>query len=258
MPADSVSFLTTEEGGRLAYVRRAGSAPGVVFLTGLRSDMEGGKALALEKLCAANGSAFLRFDYSGHGQSSGEFIDGTIGRWANDAIQILDSVTEGPQILVGSSMGGWIMLLTAVSRPDRVAGLVGIAAAPDFTADFERALSPDQLQTLESDGRIDIPSEYAAEPTPFTQTLLIEARRHLLLDAEIPVQCPIRLLHGMRESDVPWQTSLEIAEQVTGNDVVLQLAKDGDHRLSRDTDIGRLQDVVASLLDQVRLSLPDV
>jgi len=222
----------------IAFHRTPGTGPGVMFCGGFQSDMTGTKALALEAWAREQGRAFIRFDYQGHGASSGRFEDGTIGQWAEDARQVLDRVAEGPQVLVGSSMGAWIMLLVALSRPERIAGLVGIAAAPDFTEDLIwGTLNAEQRLTLLDTGLLALPSEYADTPHPITHRLIDEARRHLLLRGPIGLGCPVRLLHGMSDPDVPWVTSIRLAERLTGSDVGLTLVKDGDHRLSRDRDI---------------------
>lgn len=247
-----VGSLPRAGGATIAYRRIAGAAPGVIFLGGFRSDMTGIKATALEGLCLEADRAFVRFDYFGHGVSSGAFTDGTIGRWADDAVAVLDELSVGPQVLVGSSMGGWIMLLAALRRPERVAGLVGIAAAPDFTEDLMWAGYDAAARTelIENGIRYE-PSEYDSRPNPVTLRLIEEARRHLLLRAPIPLRCPVRLLHGMRDPDVPWRTALLIGERLESGDVEIDLIKDGDHRLSRDADIIRLKATVAALCRQV-------
>jgi pimeloyl-ACP methyl ester carboxylesterase len=218
-----------------------------MFLCGFRSDMTGTKAAHLDAHCAARGLGFLRFDYSGHGLSSGAFEDGTIGRWAEEAVAVLDR-SDGPLILVGSSMGGWIMLLAALARPRRIAGLVGIAPAPDFT---ERlvwdALGEAERETLLTRGRLEVPSQYAEEPTILTRSLIEEGRRHLLLAAPIGIHCPVRLLHGMADPDVPHALSLELAERLVSDDVRVTLIKDGDHRLSRPQDLALLAQTVDGL-----------
>jgi pimeloyl-ACP methyl ester carboxylesterase len=249
--------LTCEDGTVLAYYKtQAGKArteaatnpPGLVFLGGFMSDMSGGKAQALEVYARARGRAFLRFDYRGHGASSGRFEDGTIGAWVGDALAALDALTEGPQILIGSSMGGWIMLLAALARPQRVAGLVGIAAAPDFTEDliWARATAA-QRQALERDGYIDNPSAYSETPYRITRRLIEEGRDHLLLAKPIPLACPVRLIHGMADADVPWQTSLRLAEALESRDVEVTLVKGAGHRLSEPEDLGRLERAIEAL-----------
>jgi pimeloyl-ACP methyl ester carboxylesterase len=198
----------------------------------------------------AEGREFTRFDYRGHGSSSGRFEDGTIGGWAEDALAIVDRVAEGPLIVVGSSMGGWIVFLTALARPERVHGLVGIAAAPDFTEDLLLAeATPEQRRALAEGGFWMQPAAYGDQPYPVTRTLIEEGRRHLLLRAPIPVRCPVHLLHGMADADVPWRTSLRLVERLEAEDVTLELIKAGDHRLSTDSDIARIQTAVRRLAD---------
>jgi pimeloyl-ACP methyl ester carboxylesterase len=231
----------------LAYRVTEGRKPGVIFLPGFRSDMMGGKAIALEAWCKDQGRAFLRLDYSGHGESEGAFTDGTIGAWADDAITLLDEVTEGSQILVGSSMGGWIMMLMARQRPERVVGLVGIAAAPDFTEDMKANMTPEIKNALERDGVWLEPSEYSEDPTPITLKLLEDNAQNLVLNAPLPIACPVRLIHGMRDPDVPWQKTLKIAEQLASENVEIVLSKDGEHRLSGTEDIDRMIGQVAEL-----------
>ena len=212
------------------------------------SDMTGTKAMALESWAKDAGRAFLRFDYQGHGASSGRFEEGTIGLWAEDAIAALDALTEGPQILVGSSMGGWIMLLTALARPERVAALVGIAAAPDFTEDLMwPAFDEETRATLQREGVIHQPSDYGDEPYTITLKLIEEARQHLLLRSPISIPCPVRLIQGMADADVPWQTALRLAEALETSDVEVQLVKAGDHRLSTAEDLARLTTTVEAL-----------
>ncbi|BBK29457.1 pimeloyl-ACP methyl ester carboxylesterase [Stella humosa] len=245
-------------GERIAYVRTAGTGPGVVFLGGFMSDMTGTKATALEAACRAAGRPFLRFDYRGHGQSSGRFVDGTIGAWADDAILALDRLTSGPQILVGSSMGGWLMLLAALARPGRVAGLVGLAAAPDFTEDLMWNEFPEPVRrTLLRDGVWNEPSEYGDEPYPITLRLIEEGRRHLVLRDTLPIACPLRLIHGLQDRDVPWQVSQRLLEHIDATDAALTLVKEGDHRLSRPPDLARLVDTVTALADQAAAELAE-
>ena len=242
--------LDRGDGVELAWARRGGTDPTVVFLPGFRSDMTGDKATALAAFCAERGQAMLRFDYSGHGVSGGRFEDGTIGRWTDDALAVIDRLTEGPLVLVGSSMGGWIALLAALARPDRVAALIGIAAAPDFTETLMwQAMSFEQRATLMRDGVLPRPSEYG-EPYPITRALIEDGRNRLLLHASIALDCPVRLLHGQDDPDVPWEMALRIAEQLTSQDVQVILVKDGDHRLSRPQDLALLRRTLAPLLGQ--------
>lgn len=222
-------------------------------MTGFMSDMTGSKALALEELCRARGQAYLRFDYRGHGASSGAFKDGCIGDWADDALDVLDRVTQGPQLLVGSSMGGWIMLLTALARPNRVAGLVGIAPAPDFTENLIwRELTERQRRVMAEQGFVEIPSDYGDQPYVITQRLIEDGRQHLLLNkAPLPISVPVRIIQGMEDKDVPWQTALDIQKAVESQDVEVTFVKAGGHRLSEPEDLARLTRTVAALLDQV-------
>lgn len=238
------------DGTELAWARLDGRGPTVVFLPGFRSDMNGDKATALAAFCAERGLGMLRFDYSGHGASGGDFLQGSIGAWAADALAAIDALTTGQLILVGSSMGGWIALLTALARPDRIAALVGIAAAPDFTQRLMwDAMAPSERTTLERDGVLYIPSQYG-DPTPITRALIEDGRSHLLLDAPIALDCPVRLLQGQADPDVPWELALRIATRITSADVHVTLVKDGDHRLSRPQDLALLCGTVGALLAQ--------
>lgn len=242
--------LDRGDGHQLAWVRTPGTTPGVMFLGGFQSDMTGTKALALEAHCRAAGRAFLRFDYYGHGASTGRFEDGTIGRWRADALAAFDALTAGPQLLVGSSMGGWLATLLALDRAQRVAGLLTIAAAADFVIDLLPArLSPEQQQRLARDGRIELPSMYSDAPYPICARLIEEGRDHRLLHAPVPYHGPVRLLHGSADADVPWQTSLRLLERLESRDARLVLVKDADHRLSDPAAIALLCATLDELLD---------
>jgi pimeloyl-ACP methyl ester carboxylesterase len=242
-------FLEAGPGVSIAYHRLSGKSPGVVFLGGFMSDMTGSKALALEAFCRARGQSFLRFDYRGHGASSGKFEEGTIGLWAEDALAAVDRLTEGPQILVGSSMGGWIALLVARQRPERVKALVGIAPAPDFTEDLLwAAYSAEKREALQRAGVVYEPSQYSERPYGITYELIRDGRKHLLLRDPLRLRSPVRILHGMLDPDVPWQRSLRLADKLETGDVRVTLIKDGDHRLSRDQDLALLQRTVEELL----------
>jgi pimeloyl-ACP methyl ester carboxylesterase len=246
--SDRPSILSREDGATIAYHCRIGKSPGVIFLGGFMSDMTGTKARHLDAFCAARGQSFLRFDYFAHGASSGDFAEATIGRWKDDALAVLDELTEGPQILVGSSIGGWLMLLVALARPARVAALVGIAAAPDATEDLMWAHFPQAIRdTIVQEGTARLPSQYSAEGYLFTKKLIEDGRQHLVMRGEIPLTCPVRLLHGMQDPDVPWQTSLALAERLTSRDVQVTLVKDGDHRLSTERDLTLLTQTIATL-----------
>jgi len=238
---DTPRTLHLADGTIIAYHKDEGKTPGVIFLGGFMSDMTGTKATALQAHCRTHGRAFIRFDYQGHGQSSGAFRDGTIGAWRDDALAVIDELAEGPQILVGSSMGGWIALLAALARPDRVVGLVGIAAAPDFTRDLMwDSYSEADRETLKSKGFLEEPSEYSDDPYVISLRLIEEGYDHILLDGPVGLTCPVRLLQGMQDNDVPWETALRLADRLTSDDVVVTLVKGGDHRLSTPADLERL------------------
>ncbi len=242
------SRLERPDGHTIAYHATAGNSPGVVFVGGFMSDMTGTKAMALADFCRAEDRAYLRFDYLGHGASSGAFVDGTIGRWADDAVAVIEAATEGPQVLVGSSMGGWIMLLAALALGRRVCGLVGIAAAPDFTEDlFWNDFDSRTREDLMRDGVVEIPTEYDEEPYRITRNLIQDGRKHLLLRAPIALRCPVRLLHGIDDSDVPWRTAVTLMERLESDDVEVTLVKNGTHTLSEPADIDRLCRTIAEV-----------
>ncbi|WP_224825491.1 alpha/beta fold hydrolase [Cognatishimia sp. MH4019] len=226
------SYLTTESGRRIAYHRSAGQGPGVVFLGGFKSDMEGSKATHLEDWCRAQNRAYLRFDYSGHGESDGAFTDGCIGDWAADAQAAIRQLTDGPQVLVGSSMGGWISLLTARAMPEKVAGLVTIAAAPDFTEDgFWANFTVDQRAALETDGQIALPSDYG-EPYIITKHLIEEGRDNLVLRSPLKLPFPTRCLQGTADTSVTTETALKLLDHAQCDDIRLTLVKYKDHSFS--------------------------
>ncbi len=240
--------LDRPDGHTIAYHWTPGKAPGVVFIGGFMSDMTGTKATALDAYCRAEGRAYTRFDYLGHGASSGDFAQGTIGRWADDAIAVIDAATQGPLVLVGSSMGGWIMLLAALARSARVCGLVGIAAAPDFTEDlFWNTFDEEARETLMRDGVVQRPSDYGDEPYTITRALIEDGRQHLVLRSPIPLTCPVRLLHGLEDADVPWRTALSLAETLESDDVEVTLVKRGTHTLSEPADLERLWRAVSEV-----------
>ena len=243
-----VQFLERADRPRLAYRHRAGSGPTIVFLPGYASDMDGTKALALDEWAAARGQAILRLDYSGCGQSEGAFEDGTLALWRDDALAVIDGVTDGPLLIVGSSMGGWIGLLVALARASRVAGFVGIAAAPDFT---DWGFTQDEKMQILRDGRIERPSDYGA-PMVTTRGFWQSGEANRLLQGPIAIDAAVRLLHGQRDPDVPWHHSPHLAQLVRSADVRTILVKDGDHRLSRPQDLTLLIATVADLIEQVR------
>jgi pimeloyl-ACP methyl ester carboxylesterase len=240
------AYFARPDGLRLAYRHEEGVGPTIVFLPGYMSDMEGGKAVALHDWARGQGRAMLRLDYAGNGASEGRFVDGTLASWRDDVLLLIDRLIKGPVVLVGSSMGGWLALLVALARPERVAGIVGIAAAPDFTiwgfTDADKAL-------LHTEGRIEEPTPYGDQPYVTTLAFWQSGQALLLLEDDIAIDCPVRLLHGQCDPDVPWEIALRTAGRLRSSDVQTLLIKDGDHRLSRDSDIAVLIRTVASLLD---------
>ena len=234
-------------GGRsIAYRLRRGNVPTLVFLPGYASDMEGTKAVALDAFVGDRGLSMLRLDYSGTGSSGGRFEDGTLARWLEEALVAVDRLAEGPVVLVGSSMGGWIALQLALMRPERVRALVGIAAAPDFT---EWGFSPEQKAALERDGRIEEPNPYGPAPSLFTRDFWESGQRLRLLDREIDVGCPVRLLHGEVDAEVPLDIAFRLMRQLRSSDVQLNVLKGGGHRLSEPHEIRAIIDTVAALLE---------
>jgi pimeloyl-ACP methyl ester carboxylesterase len=248
-----VSYLQRPNAPSLAYMRQNGvrdDLPTVVFLHGFHSDMMGTKAEFLAHHCAEKGQAFLRFDDSGHGQSEGKFEEGTIGIWLSDVLDAIDALSEGKIILVGSSMGGWLALLAALNRQERVAGVIGLAAAPDFTRWMQDELTQKQKDALMRDGYFMRESDYGA-PYMITRALFEEGEKHCILDAAIHLSMPVRLLQGMNDADVPYKTAQIISDAITGKDKKIYLLKDGDHRLSRDEDLKLLGEVVDELSNAV-------
>ena len=245
-----IELSTLEHGGgrRLAVRQRPGRGPAVLFLPGYMSDMEGGKATALDGRAAESGRAMVRFDYGGCGASAGDFEAQSLDDWLEDVLAVLDRLVEGPAVLVGSSMGGWLMLLAALERPEKVAGLVGIAAAPDFT---RWGFSEEEKRTIRDTGHLEQPSPYGEQPYVTTRAFWESGEWHLLLEGEIAIDCAVRLLHGQKDEDVPWRNSLLLAERLRSADVQTILIKDGDHRLSRDEDIALLSRTVDALVEQL-------
>lgn len=237
-------FHALPGGIRIAFRHTAGTGPTLVFLPGYMSDMAGGKATAVFDWAAAQGRACLLLDYSGCGQSDGDFAAGTLSRWRDEVLALIAAEVDGPVVLIGSSMGGWLMLLVGLALGDRLAGLVGIAAAPDFTA---WGFSDEQQAELLAGETVLEENAYGPQPTPTFPGFWADGQANLLLDTEIALACPVRLLHGQRDPDVPWELSLRLAEQLHSDDVQVTLIKDGDHRLSRDGDIALLLRVIAEL-----------
>ena len=239
--------LTRPHAPPLAWAYTPGASPTIVVLPGFRSDMTGDKATALQTFAEAKGQAMLRFDYSGHGASGGAFIDGSIGTWASDAEAVIEAKTQGPLVLIGSSMGGWIALLVAIRAPERVSAVIGIAAAPDFTEKLMwEAMTFEERARLLKEGILKIPSQYG-DPTPITKHLIEDGRNHLLLGGPILLDCKVRL-YGQADPDVPWEIALQIAERLVTADVEVTLIKDGDHRLSRPRDLAVLERILSALL----------
>ncbi len=242
----------TETGRRLAYHRLEGAGPGVVFLGGFMSDMQGTKALALEAWARGRGQAFLRFDYRGHGESAGAFVDGTIGAWAEDARAVIEGLTEGPQILVGSSMGGWISAILTRQIPEKIAGLVGIASAPDFTEDSMWAgFDSAQRAEIMERGLLHLPSDYG-QPYPITRALIEDGRRNLVLRAPLPMAFPVRLLQGTEDRDVTPEVALRLLAHIDGDDLTLTLVKGADHRFSSPRCLALIETAIEDVLERVR------
>lgn len=243
---------------RIAVRIRDGKTPGLFWLGGFKSDMKGTKAVALDEWAGKTGRASIRFDYSGHGESGGAFIDGTIGSWLEDSVAVFETFAKGPQVVVGSSMGGWMALLLARELRQRVAsgaklkaslaGLVLVAPAPDFTEELMwKKFSPNVKRQIETTGSWQRPSDYSEEPYVITRALIEDGRKHLLLGGLIETGCPVRILQGVQDTDVPWQHAMELSSRLVRDDVVMTLVKDGDHRLSRPEDIERLIAAVSEL-----------
>jgi pimeloyl-ACP methyl ester carboxylesterase len=256
MNASCLKFSTVGTGPaarRIAVRAREGAGPGLFWLGGFKSDMKGTKAEALDRWAAEHGRAMVRFDYSGHGESGGNFLDGTIGRWLEESLAVFDACCRGPQVAIGSSMGGWLALLMVRELARRgeaanakVTGLVLVAPAVDFTEELMwKRFAPEVRREIEDKGMWARPSQYSEEPYLISRGLIEEARNHLLLDGMIETGCPVRILQGVQDPDVPWQHAVELSARFARDDVVLTLVKDGDHRLSRAEDIERLIAAVA-------------
>lgn len=247
MTEEAQGRLTRPDGEQIAWRKVSGEGPVILWLGGYRSDMMGGKAQALADWARTEGRGMVRFDYFGHGESSGDFLKGTIGRWRADVLAVIDGLAEGPVMLVGSSMGGWLACLAALARPERVAGLVLIAPAADFTETLVEPLLDDAAKAaLEADGVYRQPSVHG-EPTPFTRLLLEDGRMWPILRGVVPITAPVRILQGALDDTVPWSHALELYQALAAQDVVFSLIKDGDHRLSRPQDLARLITAVAEI-----------
>tara|TARA_B100001123_G_C15251999_1_gene1003134 strand:+ start:394 stop:1176 length:783 start_codon:yes stop_codon:yes gene_type:complete len=245
-------FILNSAAQKLAYVFEPGQGPCVVFLSGYRSDMSGIKAQYLADFCRAQGQAMLRFDYSGHGASGGQFENGSISTWTQDALTVIKATFDGPLILVGSSMGGWIMLHVALELRSQVSGMIGVAAAPDFTRDLMwRDLTAEQRDTLNRDGVIFLDSEYDPRGYPVTKAFIEDGEKNLLLKNSIDVYCPVRLIQGMLDTEVPWDTAVQLSQALTTTDVQVCLVKNGDHRLSDNIQLQLLGSTLEEVLDRV-------
>ncbi|HPA38461.1 MAG TPA: alpha/beta hydrolase [Phenylobacterium sp.] len=244
---EDTGFLDRPDGERLAWRKIEGAGPTVVWLGGFKSDMAGSKAQTLADWAMANGRAYVRFDYLGHGESSGDFVKGTISRWREDALAVIDQLTAGPLVLVGSSMGGWLACLVAAVRAERIAGMVLVAPAADFT---EKLMVPEMTAAdrlaMDRDGVWMRPSDYG-DPYPIARELIEDGARWSILPGPVPVEAPVRILQGGVDPDVPWRHALALAQALKTEDLVFSLIKDGDHRLSRPQDLQRLVAAVAEL-----------
>ena len=250
-PDYDIRYLETGHGSRIAWTgAEMAGKPTIVFFPGHGSDMDGTKALAVADWAGQNGFGMIRFDYSGHGRSSGEFLDGTIGAWKGDCLAVLDGLTRQNLILVGSSLGGWLMMLAARERAERIAGLIGIAAAPDFTRDLIwDDLTGEQRLAMEADGRIALPNPYSDEDVVYTHRLVTEADAHLILGQTTRLDCPVRLLHGMNDEEVPPGTAERLAKAIKGPDIEVVIDQDAGHRFSEPAQI----DLILSCLDTITL-----
>ena len=256
MTMDEPDFLHINDKQRLAYHKINGKKPGIIFLCGHGSDMQGTKSIFMENWAREHGHGFIRFDYRGHGQSDGTFLDLAISDWTADALAIIDQLTEDPQILVGSSLGGWIMLNAACSRPDRIAGLVGIAAAPDFTKELIwDTLDTEAQLAMKQTGYLSVANPYADDPVIYPYQLVEDGAAHLhLQDDTININVPVRLLHGIQDEEVPWHTARRIMEKLVTDDVTLQLDKAATHRFSEPAQLNMLGQTVSDLVQHIQNS----
>lgn len=247
--------IANAKGQNLAYFHHQGTKdlPTVLFCGGFKSDMMGSKATYLEERAIARGQSYVRFDYTGHGLSDGDFVDGTIGAWCEDALTIIDHVIQGPIVIVGSSMGGWISLLCALKRPDRIAALMGIAAAPDFTGRIYDELPDEQKRQMDEIGRAEIPNDYSDEPYIFTRALLEDGEENFVFNGDdvVDIRCPVYLVQGVLDSEVPWETASFISENIASDNVIVEIIKDATHSVSRDQDLIRLNHAIEYLNTQV-------
>lgn len=245
----SAQYFKIDQHINIAYKQLTGKTPGIIFCCGFMSEMRSTKAMFVEDFCREHGYNLLKFDYRGHGQSSGDPAKCSINTWLTDSLTLIDQLTEGPQIVIGSSMGAWISTLIAQARPEKIKGLLTIAAAPDFTEDLIwEKLSSEQKSVLLNNEVLYAPSQYSDKPYAISKQLIEDSRQHLVLKNPIAINCPVRLLHGLADIDVPWQKSLRLSEQLQSKDVQLTLIKDGDHRLVRKQDLYLLEAKILELL----------
>ncbi|XP_006895418.1 PREDICTED: mycophenolic acid acyl-glucuronide esterase, mitochondrial [Elephantulus edwardii] len=247
----SLSILKRPDLPNLAYKKLKGRSPGVIFIPGYYSNMNGTKALAIEEFCKSLGQAYIRFDFSGIGSSDGILRDCTLGKWRKDVLSIIDDLADGPQILVGSSLGGWLMLHAAIARPEKIVALIGIAAATDSIVTQFNQLSVEARKEIEVKGEWIISSRCSEQVSHIPYSFIKEAEHHCLLHSPIPVNCPIRLLHGMKDDIVPWQTSMHIADRVISTDVDIILRKDSDHRMKEKADIQLIVCTIDDVIDKL-------
>ncbi|CAG04204.1 unnamed protein product [Tetraodon nigroviridis] len=248
----TVQYASRPDLPKLAYRRLKGKSPGVLFLPGYGSNMNGQKAESLEEFCKSLGHSYLRFDYTGHGASEGLLSEGTIGTWKKDVLYVLDELAEGPQILVGSSIGGWLMLLAAIARPEKTAALVGISSAADHIVTSFNSLPIETRKEFEAKGEWTVPSKHAeGGHYKFSMDFLREAENHCVLHSPIPVTCPVRLIHGLKDEDVPWHISMQVAERILSPDVDVILRRHGQHRMSEKDDIKLMVYTIDDLIDKL-------
>ena len=244
-------FLERPGKPRIAYHKISGheSSAYVIFMPGFRSDMQGTKATFLQEVCAEQGLGYIRFDYSGHGESGGDFTEGTIGTWCEDTLAVLDNLTDGkPLVLIGSSMGGWIALLCALRRAERVKAVIGLAAAPDFTTGIEQKMTDHQREEMSRKGYIEVANEYSPEPYIFTKALIEEGAKNCVLEGVLEMQAPLHLIQGKKDTDVHWETAEQIMEVYDGPECTVTYIEDGDHSLSRPEDLEILKDQLLDLI----------
>ncbi|KAJ8276402.1 hypothetical protein COCON_G00081540 [Conger conger] len=248
----TVQFATRPDLPKLAYRKVKGKGPGVVFLPGYASNMGGQKAEALEDFCKSLGHSYLRFDYTGCGASEGVLTEGTVGSWKRDVLFVLDELVDGPQILVGSSMGGWLMLLAAIARPEKIAALIGISTAADHFVTAFKSLPLEVRKEFEEKGEWSIPTKHNEEGCyKLSMDFLQEAENHCVLQCPIPVTCPVRLIHGLQDQDTPWHISMQVAERVLSTDVDVILRKHGQHRMTEKDDIKLIVYTIDDLIDKL-------